>query len=592
LLGRSIALVILLFPVLARGAADLRTSLSMGAEYDNNVFNNSNNPVDDVIFRIGPRIRFRDERENLDYNFSYRVPYSRGIETRQNAGFDQYFTGGFSYSLGPRTRLVVNDRLAWVQANREIQSVDDPDVPQVNTNDERILRNNFTAGLDHTFGTRLSGSMNFASSMFQSDARDRRDVQTYAGGFNLNYGVNSKHRIGGGAHVTYQDFGSLPERPGSQTTIYRISASWLYRIDDTLTFSIRGGPTWIDTVQDGAAPIVLNTNGADTNPGGLGGNPFLFDVVAADGIANNVPVDTNGDGNSDVREDGILIPAGSLVVSPFEACGQLVDTGTDVIAPLPACDPGRFTVIPAGTAAAPNPTNDAIIDNILGTDFNDPLGFEAFTFVDTDGNGFPNTPTSQDTSTFTYFGTASLEKRWTRAITTGLSYRRSESGASGVGGSTILDNISARLNWRLSQVWQVSLRADWTQRESVAPTTQTWRVATDTPTTTDFTAGGTRATVGSGTVPDLATMFSIPTAAPGVDTGQRVFRVLTQEINTRRWQIAAVATRKLSRRLDARFRLAYNQQTSDSGTRGSSSDFDNVTAILGITYVWDPVRLW
>ena len=51
-------------------------------------------------------------------------------------------------------------------------------------------------------------------------------------------------------------------------------------------------------------------------------------------------------------------------------------------------------------------------------------------------------------------------------------------------------------------------------------------------------------------------------------------------------------SRRISRRLDANFRLAYNQQFSDSGSRGSSSDFDNVTAIVGITYVWDPVQLW
>ncbi len=104
MLARFAALLILMLPAIAWGEADLRVSLAAGLEYDNNVFRTSEDQTQDVLFRIGPRIRFRDERENLDYNFSYRLPYSRGFETRQDANFDQFFTGGLSYRFTPRTR--------------------------------------------------------------------------------------------------------------------------------------------------------------------------------------------------------------------------------------------------------------------------------------------------------------------------------------------------------------------------------------------------------------------------------------------------------------------------------------------------------
>jgi hypothetical protein len=196
-----------------------------------------------------------------------------------------------------------------------------------------------------------------------------------------------------------------------------------------------------------------------------------------------------------------------------------------------------------------------------------------FTFVDTDGDGFPNTPTSQESTQFTYFGSVSLDKRWTRRVSSGLSYNRSESSASGVGGSTILDAVTARLNYRYSELWNFALRADWTSRSSVAPTTNTFRVQEKEASGASFAPGVF--------VPDLARM-----------NGDRIFRIFNSEVDTKRWAITGRATRRITRRLDANVRLSYNQQSSQSLTRGSTSDFDNVTLIVGINYVFDPVQLW
>ncbi len=551
MLARFVALVILLLPAMAWGEADLRVSLAAGVEYDNNVFRTSDDQTQDVLFRIGPRIRFRDERENLDYNFSYRLPYSRGFETRQDASFDQFFTGGLSYRFTPRTSFTMEDRFAWIRSDRAVQPIDDPDAPQINTGDERILRNNLNASLEHLFTNRLTGTLGVASSLFTSDRDDRREVQTYNGAGNLSYALNSKHRIGGGASFTHQDFADLPEQPGSTTDIYRVFASWMYRIDETLSFSIRGGPTWIDTVQNGAAALVANNN-----PAGFG-NPFLFTRVTDAGFANGVPIDTDGNGSPDIRINNVFLPVDSLIIATEQSCGVLAPS-TPVISPQPSCNEGDYSVIPYDT-----PSNQAIVDAIVA-DGSVPF----FAFVDP-----PGAPTSQQSTQFTYFGSASLNKRWSPRVSSGLSYQRSESSASGVGGSTILDAVTANLNFRYSSLWNFALRADWTNRTSVAPTTSTFR------TQQAFDSGAT--VVPGGETPFLAEM-----------TGERVFRIVNTEINTNRWAVAGRTSRRITRRLEANLRLAYNQQSSQSGTRGSSSDFDDVTLIMGVNYLFDPVPLW
>ena len=255
--------------------------------------------------------------------------------------------------------------------------------------------------LNHSLTGRVQGNANFLYSYYDSTDSERRETSTVGGVVSLSYAIDSKNRVGFGADSARQAFtdlsGAAPGngRFGSETRIYRVFVSWVFRLDDTVSFSARGGPTYVSTTQNG----------------------------------------------SSVQSD-----------------------------------------------------------------------------------------------LWTFFGTAALSKRWSPRVNSSINYRRTQSDASGLGGTTILDAAGMSLGWRISQLWSSSLRFDWTQRESVS--------------------------------------------------------TFAQKVDTRRWAVAARVARTLSPQLKATLRLSFNRQISENRTAGTSSDFDSFGAILGFSYLFDPIAIW
>jgi predicted porin len=66
----------------------------------------------------------------------------------------------------------------------------------------------------------------------------------------------------------------------------------------------------------------------------------------------------------------------------------------------------------------------------------------------------------------------------------------------------------------------------------------------------------------------------------------------TSEIDTMRWGVSGRATHRFSRNTSGHIQLTYNQQESEGGTLGNSSDFENFLALVGVRYVFDPIKLW
>jgi hypothetical protein len=174
-------------------------------------------------------------------------------------------------------------------------------------------------------------------------------------------------------------------------------------------------------------------------------------------------------------------------------------------------------------------------------------------------------PTGGSASSWTFFGTAALNKRWTPRLASSLVYRRTESTASGTGSAT-LDLVSLSTTWRISELWDAGLRADFTQRESTAPASQTFTV------------------VGPATEPGVNPLFA--------ETVGLTASIFDRVLDTSRWGVSARMTRRLTKHLYASLRYAYNEQTSKAATAGSTSDFSNNLVTLGVEYNFERWRLW
>jgi hypothetical protein len=550
-----VAVLFLMSPTLAWGATvGIRTQSAL--EYDSNVARTSRGSEGDLIFRTIQRISFTDRGDGYGYSLRYALPYSVSMRTDVINNVDHHGGGTFDFKLGPKTNLAANSAFSISHGTSPITNEtaleDGTSVLQVVNRGEQITNFNANLSLNHAFTSRMNGNFNFAYRLYDSTQRNRREVNSIAGATGLNYAVNSKSRVGLGVNFSYQDFADLPGQPGSTTLTTRVFASWVYRFDDSLSFSIRAGPTLISTHQRGADPVVEFPSS------------FVFNELEKDTVFPAGSLTFEDAGGLFRNGDALNIPAGSLLINPVEAC-------PDAELPPPNENDRQ---LPCGAQSVivnnGDPLNTAGIDAVKGS------GSTELIFVDRDGDGFPDTPGSASDQTLTIFGSANLTKRWSPLVHSGIGYRRTQSDASGLAGSAILDAVNAFVRWRISPRLNATLRADWTQRQSVAPNLQT----------TLLVNGSTDAA--------LLAVPLLPTVAEIADTagGNRVFREVSNRVDTQRWGVASWIERTVTPNLDANLRVSFNRQSSRSGSAGSTTDFNEFSVIFGFTYTFDPIEVW
>jgi hypothetical protein len=537
-------------PALAWGASvGLKTESAL--EYDSNVARTSRGAEDDMIFRTIQRVSLSERGDGYGYSLHYALPYSISLRTNVIDNLDHLGGGTLDFDLGPRTKLALDGRFSITHGTSPFQDqtqIDDgSSVPRIVNRGEQITNFNASLSLNHGFTSRILGNFNVAYRLFDSTQINRRRVNTIAGATGLNYLLNSRNRVGAGVNFSYQDFSDLPGQPGSMTLTTRIFASWVYRFDESLAFSIRAGPTLIATHQRGADPLVEFPSA------------FVFEEVDQ---SRTIPIlfdlepPPDGDGASDTLVANTDVSAGDLLVFAVDQCGSPADDPSITLASL-CTAPSWIPNIPANAAA---------IDAVLNS------GPTVLTFVDP-----PGAPPSFNDFNMTIFGSANLTKRWSPRVNSGVGYRRTQSDASGLGGSAVLDAVNAFVSWKVSKRMNATLRADWTQRESVSPTLATGSV--------------------------IEACFSDPALCQALDdviglptvaelTGDRVFRKISRRIDSQRWAIAGLIRRTITPNLDVNLRASFNQQSSRSGTAGSSTDFNEFSVIFGFSYAFNPIEVW
>lgn len=152
-------------------------------------------------------------------------------------------------------------------------------------------------------------------------------------------------------------------------------------------------------------------------------------------------------------------------------------------------------------------------------------------------------------STLTAFANVSLSKRFTPNVITAVGYDRSQGLAGGLGGSVVRDAVNVIANWDVTERWLLSVRADYVIRSSV----------------------------GRQVLTPLATTQSLRD---------------TSSVNSDRYGVAGRITHRLTKRTDLNLQLTWNEQLSNRGTLGKSTDFSNFLATFGVNYSFDPIHAW
>ena len=532
MLRAIVVVTALLLPTIGSGA-DFELSLGAAAEYDSNAFRISDDSdrskKDDVIFRIVPKATLVSDKGSFTYRLRYSVPFSQGVDSRRDiSDFDQIGVVDVGYRLNDATQFSARNALRYSRSHSRAQEQETAAgdfVPDVNNERSRILRNSAEIGVTHTFAPRLAGSLRVSHALFDTEQDNRADNWTISGTGSLRYQLEQKHSVGGGASITYQTFDDLPGLPGSDTIFYNIFLSWVYLFDETTTISINAGPVIITSDQDAPPDTVADFA---TYPFTVieeeNGEPS---IIGVSNFANCPPV-PGAEGSL-----GFL----SIVGGEDPGCGSPANLGQ---LDRNSSDPAEVMDF------------ETVLDSMTTLSF--PAG---------------TNPGSTNDTTVSAFGMASITKRWTPTLTSEAFYRRQQSAASGIGGSTIMDAVAFTTFWQISELWDASVRVDWSQRKSVSDNSLTQSTAVVAPGDLNTFAGVAMVT---GT---LTSMLPV-----------------RNEVNTQRWGVGMRLGREITRNLEASLRLNYNKQSSKSRTRGNSSDFDNYLAIIGIRYSFHPLELW
>ncbi len=514
-------------------SAELEFSANGEVEYDDNVFRREENKEDDLLFRLRPGVRVREERgDDLNFSVGYEAPIEFSLENSKELNeVDHLGDGKFNYHVNDRVELFGSDRYGYIRSTLRAEGVDtdalsEQGFPQFTDERDRIKINDATLGGIYRFSPRTLARMQVISTFFDSSRDDRARVYSVGAMADTQYRLTQQHQIGGGAGYIYQDFDDRTDIPGSQTNIYRVFGTWRWVISETLQLDLNAGPAYLETQQDDAARGRVESSIPFT---------LLKDAAVVTGFF---------DENGNPLPAGTALAPGSVLVPSFNTVGGGLNCGVVNGIVVSSCNPNIALDAVSDAALVSNVVNN----NVGVTNIN---------------------PNGERDDEVTGFVEMNLGKRWTPTLATGLRYAREQGDASGLGGTVIQDAFSISNTWDFFERWQLAVRGDYVIRESAFDIAQTYDVVTGSP-----IPGGNPA---------------VPVATR---TGTSFNSSRNVEVDSDRWGVAGRITHALFKSTSIFVQVRYDEQTSKDDSLGETSDFENFLATFGVRHVFEPIPLW
>jgi hypothetical protein len=181
LLLSSLFLSSFFHPGEVRGAEfKLIPSLALQGEYNDNIFFTSKNKVDDYIATVTPGLELIDRTENLDLNLLGRVPILRYLDNTELNHVDQNYRGRVRYSLTPNWG--VSGEAGYLEDSRPDRDIL---VTGLVVRPTIRRRQNYGAGIDHTFAEKTKAILTYA--YYQDDYSSLRFADLKAHDANLGF---------------------------------------------------------------------------------------------------------------------------------------------------------------------------------------------------------------------------------------------------------------------------------------------------------------------------------------------------------------------------------------------------------------------
>ncbi len=318
----------------ARSEADwnrtFTPTVTLATEYDSNVFNDSDNEVDDFNYQAGLRLPFTAASQATSIDFFYHfTQFMYGSESEADNG-NHVASLGVSHALSPRLSVSLSDYFSQTEdVDRILRSESSTGESGILEERDRRRANNVSGTLQYQLTRRSFLSLSGSNNIYDHSQDDLYDSKANGGTLSYNYALSAKNTIFvsvTGRNTDYDRSSSqLPENARfsligttgtsrnvaldfedeyDETDYYGGWLGWTHRVSATLEFTAYvGGRSTDETVQ---RLFLVPAAGNTIIPHGLRENDTLDYTVAG------VPAPTYTVSAADAISGTITLPGVTL----------------------------------------------------------------------------------------------------------------------------------------------------------------------------------------------------------------------------------------------------------------------------------------
>jgi hypothetical protein len=235
-------------PVPVQGPVVLYPTLTLGVEYNDNVFLDNDRRESDFILSATPAFQVVLERPTYRWAAGYSFTAEKFIDqSHLDSAFQrQHFYLSGVHRVNPRLTLTLSE--VFVE-DKNTNLVGEESVA---VGRQKARSNSFSPGLTWQFAPRTSLSASFSYTLQRFDDADASDSNTYRLNADVNHDVTARLTGSLGYEIRHID---VEGQPGTTTHTPRVGVT--YRFTPTLTGVLFAGPTvWVTRDDTGVSPYV------------------------------------------------------------------------------------------------------------------------------------------------------------------------------------------------------------------------------------------------------------------------------------------------------------------------------------------------
>ena len=278
-MGSSLLLTALVLAALAAAAPLAAEELHFGFDsetaWDNNIFSDEEDEVDDLSLRITPWMELEDRRGSLTWNLTYRPGYEAFLDTEGIDGWDHDVEGTIAWRISPRTTLELSDRFRRTQSIGRFNDSQIDDLGQLVSETlgrrSRSKFNDFQAMLTHQLAPDQQLFFVLQQSIFDLTSQDRESV-----GAIVSYRRQVDERLATGltGSIRRQTFEGVGGADDTETDFFNLSGLLEYSFTPSFQMSFSGGPALVDSGDSAGFPALFpNQPAVPTLPTAQGALP-------------------------------------------------------------------------------------------------------------------------------------------------------------------------------------------------------------------------------------------------------------------------------------------------------------------------------